>query len=598
MAHSLRHWLVKYSQQRHYSLAPFSTVIMPKTNRATLDEGGSHRKKPKVQHEQSESQEDDRSFVDAAVEQDTTQIMMMEANEAEVEPSNYYGSLNLLQALPDDIWTSCIFPWLGPGHHAFVAQTCRKLKDCYNEYLDKIEVKPMVFVFKGHSLLKQQMAKCHTFWQGIYAGPTLAAKYHGEVRKKHNKSEHDIAEAIGAGCNIEVLDWWTGTGHGLVSDDFVSQGAARNGHISFLRELRTRGCLWTERTCTSAAEGGQLRTLKWLTDPYSDDRPGEPCPWDTRSVANGAARYGHVNILEWLLDLETGETSRFTAHFLATLVDFAAPGGHLQVAKWAATVYTNQGHSSMESFPWYGTTPRDAAREGHTQFVLWTMSNGCLIGADTLSAAAMNGHIDLIQIFFARLDPCPWDEATCQAAARGGHLECLRYAHINGCAWDEETCRIAARSGHLQCLRYAHKNGCPWDKATCHGAARGGHLECLQYAHENGCPWEAAPLLRAAASSDNLSIFKYAHSHGCEFSKRVPKIISKNDNLDMLKYAREHGCPMHPQVAINAATNGNLAMLQYAAEWACPLSTDVRTAALENGHQHIVAWIDGEDKVK
>ena len=30
-------------------------------------------------------------------------------------------------------------------------------------------------------------------------------------------------------------------------------------------------------------------------------------------------------------------------------------------------------------------------------------------------------------------------------------------------------------------------NGCPWDEWTCEYAAKNGHLECMAYAHENGC---------------------------------------------------------------------------------------------------------------
>ena len=33
---------------------------------------------------------------------------------------------------------------------------------------------------------------------------------------------------------------------------------------------------------------------------------------------------------------------------------------------------------------------------------------------------------------------------TCSDAARGGHLECLKYAHEKGCPWDERTCSDAA----------------------------------------------------------------------------------------------------------------------------------------------------------
>ena len=37
-------------------------------------------------------------------------------------------------------------------------------------------------------------------------------------------------------------------------------------------------------------------------------------------------------------------------------------------------------------------------------------------------------------------------------------------------------------------LKYLHEHECPWDKVTYWAAAVGGHLEVLKYAHENGCP--------------------------------------------------------------------------------------------------------------
>jgi hypothetical protein len=72
-------------------------------------------------------------------------------------------------------------------------------------------------------------------------------------------------------------------------------------------------------------------------------------------------------------------------------------------------------------------------------------------------------------------------------AAKGGHLECLVYAHENGCAWDSYTCAFAAEKGHLKCLVYAHEHGCPWDSKTFE-RDRNFHMECVKYAYDNGCP--------------------------------------------------------------------------------------------------------------
>ena len=80
----------------------------------------------------------------------------------------------------------------------------------------------------------------------------------------------------------------------------------------------------------------------------------------------------------------------------------------------------------------------------------------------------------------------------CEDAARGGHLEMLKWARENGCPWDELTCAaIAAYGGHLEVLKWARENDCPWEELTCAAiAAYGGHLEVLKWARENGCPWD------------------------------------------------------------------------------------------------------------
>jgi hypothetical protein len=46
------------------------------------------------------------------------------------------------------------------------------------------------------------------------------------------------------------------------------------------------------------------------------------------------------------------------------------------------------------------------------------------------------------------------EKDTCECAAFGGHLDCLKYAHENGCQWDENTCAQAAAGGNLDCLKY------------------------------------------------------------------------------------------------------------------------------------------------
>jgi hypothetical protein len=59
------------------------------------------------------------------------------------------------------------------------------------------------------------------------------------------------------------------------------------------------------------------------------------------------------------------------------------------------------------------------------------------------------------------------------SAAAFGHLPILTWARAAGCPWDERTCEFAARCGRLDVLRWALDAGCPWNRNRCLKAAQG-----------------------------------------------------------------------------------------------------------------------------
>ena len=127
-----------------------------------------------------------------------------------------------------------------------------------------------------------------------------------------------------------------------------------------------------------------------------------------------------------------------------------------------------------------------------------------------MRAAALWGNISLIKILYE--NGSPWDEETCEHAAKGGHLNVLKYLHENGCPWNDMTCFYAAYGGHLSVLKYAHENGCPWDEKTCRGAAEGGHLNVLKYARGNGCPWDAYTCQSKAIKGGHTHVLEWIHA--------------------------------------------------------------------------------------
>ena len=71
------------------------------------------------------------------------------------------------------------------------------------------------------------------------------------------------------------------------------------------------------------------------------------------------------------------------------------------------------------------------------------------------------------------------EETICSYAARGGHLDVLKWTYANGAILDVWICQNASEGGHLDVLKWARSKGVDWDCAnwtgsTCAKAAGGG----------------------------------------------------------------------------------------------------------------------------
>ena len=71
----------------------------------------------------------------------------------------------------------------------------------------------------------------------------------------------------------------------------------------------------------------------------------------------------------------------------------------------------------------------------------------------------------------------------CTEVAATNKLEFLKWAReVKHCEWDEETITVAADKGNLEMLKYCFSNDCPYDEErSCKLAAKGGHLDCVRF---------------------------------------------------------------------------------------------------------------------
>ena len=326
--------------------------------------------------------------------------------------------------------------------------------------------------------------------------------------------------------------------------------AAESGNLEVLKWARANGCEWDATTCAKAAEGGHFDVLRWARV--------NGCPWDeaTQAVARTRDWFDAIDracyalpflprdVLPFILceenlpdpaDLASlrsvSRAMRFAVDgsgrsvkemdqsqaarrgclaalkrirtramlapdqyhhkgkpiswegFLA-IAQEAAEHGQLEVLKWANLV----GKEDLESRRGRDDLMFHAAKGGHLETLKWMCGLNWPWGKHLCEWAAEGGHVSVLK--WLRENDCPWDGGTCAGAAEGGHLEVLQWARVNDCPWNTSTCAYAAKGGHLEVLKWARAIDCPWDKETCAFAAGGGHLEVLKWARENGCPWD------------------------------------------------------------------------------------------------------------
>ena len=251
---------------------------------------------------------------------------------------------------------------------------------------------------------------------------------------------------------------------------YLCRYAAKNGHIPMLQWARKHRCHWDSIVlATMAAEHGHLNVLQLLQShgaarlqrmPATTGRSSffkDPMPW-TRIVCEGAARGGHLQILQWV------RAQNPPCYWDERTCASAAEGGELTTLQWL--------RAQDPPCPWDEQTCAMAAKGGHLEILRWAVTQDppCPWSASTCSNAATGGQFTLLQWLRGQDPPCPWNSWTCANAAAGDHLEMLQWARSQDppCPWDSWTCRSAAINCHFDTLQWARAQEppCPCDAQT------------------------------------------------------------------------------------------------------------------------------------
>jgi hypothetical protein len=189
---------------------------------------------------------------------------------------------------------------------------------------------------------------------------------------------------------------------------WLCPAAAAAGRLDVLQWARAQGCPWTSSTCAYAAAEGHLEILDWAIT--------NKCPLDL-TVGRAAARQGRLEVLQWmrgractLFHRVCGQAAARGGFFemVVWIVDDAprksyfpilnkvalgaARGGHLTILQWVAA----------RSDKWQNVCICiEAAREGHLAVLQWAYERRCGLDMQVCQVALRAGHAEAFRWIFS-----------------------------------------------------------------------------------------------------------------------------------------------------------------------------------------------------
>ncbi|PNH07776.1 Ankyrin repeat domain-containing protein [Tetrabaena socialis] len=348
-----------------------------------------------------------------------------------------------------------------------------------------------------------------------------------------------------SGC-LENLQWLAESA-GCSLSIKAMEAAAAAGQVEVCRWLQQQGCGVGFGALEAAAGAGQRSVVEWLLI-YGQGAYTRGDGSDGRTnLACGAARGGHVGLMDWLLQrfgLGRG------AGWVAALLEAAAEGCDLPTLQRLYHCTHRQGEQPPVEV---------------------------LKGIVGIAAAAAGSPTPDWQAKVEWLEelcvPASSSDACAKAASRPDALDRLTWLRGRGYPWGWQATEAAAAAGNVGALRYLLAEGCPVDKAMFGAAAGAGQLVSLQALHEHRAGihpnrWYGA--FKPAARAGHLPVMSWLY----DTQLVAPEWLVENGtgmltdaarlgSVEMLAWLRERGCVWDDRILIAAAEAGS----QEAIEW-------------------------------
>jgi hypothetical protein len=246
------------------------------------------------------------------------------------------------------------------------------------------------------------------------------------------------------------------------------------------------------------------------------------------------AENGHTSLILWVREARPGSRD-FMQPQIDAMYAAACRGGH--------TALVNLLHG------WGVNEPREAfveaARAGHIGLVLQLWRQGGQSARSVARAtckAARAGHYGLVVTMSEWSGGSDLWAATrmndiLRKAARGGHLDIMRWARCAGAKDFSLAVSEAARGGRVAALELLWSWG-GMDTEVLQDAARGGHREVVELLWDRGAR-NVLGLLEGAAQGGHEELCRFARAKGARPSSRLFYDVAHRGHLRILTMLRE-----------------------------------------------------------
>jgi hypothetical protein len=325
-------------------------------------------------------------------------------------------------------------------------------------------------------------------------------------------------------------------------------------------------------------------------------------------VFEGAASYGDIEVMNWLCSVD--------CLFDSFSANFAARAGHVDVLDWIEERFGDM----MHDFHSASEISASAAEEGRTSVLSWVLTNEYPIDEDVFELAARGGHLDTLKWLHVHVESTGEEEEgeygaiqarVCVEAARGGHLDVLEWILANGGSVTFLDFEAAALGGHLSVLEWLlqHSDAVMAHRLQsalvcgnfCAKAAEGGNVAVLRWLRGYGCVWDTA-VCDAAARFGHTALLQWAWENKCPYDSNVLLHAARGGRLEVVKWAfarghEEYG--MNPDVvsvfwdalmknaSLVACQYGHAEVFDWFLQNGCAIDTRAAEFACVHGHLYL-----------